>query len=101
MDRFMLSVIAMITMLIDHIGWHFIDEPMKLTWIGRIAFPLYAFMLADGFLTLYKDSNRLRKHIIFLLILVIISEPGYDLMNMGLNFNEYFKAQSNIISLLL
>ena len=36
-----LRIIAMVTMLIDHIGWFFIKEPMMLTWIGRIAFPIY------------------------------------------------------------
>ena len=47
MTGFILRIIAMATMLLDHIGWNFIDNPMLLTWIGRIAFPCYAFLLAE------------------------------------------------------
>ena len=33
MTGFILRIIAMSTMLLDHIGWNFIDNPMLLTWI--------------------------------------------------------------------
>ena len=101
MNRFALSIIAMVTMLLDHIGWYFIPNPMTLTWIGRIAFPLYAFMLAESFLIIHSDSARLKKHIALLLILAFIAEPGYDLMDLGLNFSEYFDTQNNLFTLLM
>lgn len=43
MSGFVLRIIAMVTMVIDHIGWNFLDNPLYLTWFGRIAFPVYAF----------------------------------------------------------
>ena len=101
MNGFVLRVLAMTTMLIDHIGWNFIDNSILLTWIGRIAFPLYAFLLAEGFLIIHKDKNRLTKHLSILLILVFVSEIGYDLLDFRLRITEYIESQSNIITLLL
>ena len=39
MNGFALRLIAMLTMLLDHIAWSLLPDPMVLTWIGRIAFP--------------------------------------------------------------
>ena len=101
MDGFTLRLIAMLTMLLDHIGWNFLRTPMHLTWIGRIAFPLYAFLLAEGFLIIHNDRSRLVKHLTVMLILAVVSEPGYDLMDSGLDLADYLSSQSNIITLLL
>lgn len=96
-----LRIVAMATMLIDHIGWNFISEPMMLTWIGRIAFPVYAFLLAEGFLILFNDKERLKKHFAVLIMLAVISEPGYDLLDFYLRVSEYPDSQNNVITLLL
>lgn len=101
MDGFALRLIAMATMLIDHIGWNFLKTPMYLTWIGRIAFPIYAFLLAEGFLIIHADRNRLIKHFSILIVLAVVSEPCYDLMESGLKFADYLNSQSNMITLLI
>lgn len=74
---------------------------MLLTWIGRIAFPLYAFLLAEGCRYVFRDRERLTRHLVTLLILAVAAEPGYDLMDAHLNFAEYLSSQSNMITLLL
>ncbi len=43
-----LKIIAAITMLIDHFGLMFYPENMALRAIGRIAMPLFAFMIAES-----------------------------------------------------
>lgn len=102
MSWFVIRIIAMITMLTDHIGWNFIENPMLLTWIWRIAFPCYAFLLAEGFFFVFKDRKRLLKHISTLVLLAVISEPCYDLLEFGSNFaSEFMEAQSVMITLLL
>lgn len=101
MNGFIFRIIAMVTMLIDHIGWNFLNEPMVLTWIGRIAFPIYAFLLAEGFLIVCKDKDRFVKHLCILLILVFLSEPGYDLIESRLDFLNYMESQSNMVTLIL
>ena len=77
-DGAALRIIAMITMLVDHIGWFFLKDHMMLTWIGRIAFPIYAFLLAEGFLVIYRDGERLNKHVAKLIMLTVISELCFD-----------------------
>ena len=102
MTWFILRIVAMVTMLADHIGWNFIENPMLLTWIGRIAFPCYAFLLAEWFFFVFKDKRRLLKHVSTLILLAIISEPCYDLLEFGSNIlSKFMESQSVMITLLL
>jgi hypothetical protein len=68
--------LAMITMVIDHIGvvW-FPDESM---WrvIGRIAFPIYAYFVAVG-MTRTRSPKR---YLVRLLLLGIVSQIPYTLL---------------------
>ncbi len=75
---------------------------MLLTWIGRIAFPCYAFLLAEGFFFIFKDKRRFLKHISTLIFLAVISEPCYDLLEFWSNIGSSFmQSQSVMITLLL
>ncbi|MBQ7378722.1 MAG: hypothetical protein IJW70_03465 [Clostridia bacterium] len=74
MNIFWIKIIAMVTMLIDHIaavgmfpGW----EIWRM--IGRVSFPLYAFMLAQGFIHTHSRWRYLSR----LLIFAIITQPFY------------------------
>lgn len=57
-----LKIIACITMLIDHMGVILFPNLMILRIIGRIAFPIFAFLLAEG---CYYTRNKLR-HLVVL-----------------------------------
>ena len=46
LSSFWLKVIALITMTIDHIGLTFGIDPFR--YIGRLALPLFCFMIAEG-----------------------------------------------------
>lgn len=101
MTGFILRIIAMATMLTDHIGWNFIDNPMLLTWIGRIAFPCYAFLLAEGFFFIFRDKRRFTRHISTLILLAVGSELCYDMLEFGSNVGSYMESQSVMFTLLL
>ena len=102
MSGFILRIIAMVTMLLDHIGWNFIANPMLLTWIGRIAFPCYAFLLAEAFFFIFKEKRRLLKYVSTLILLAVISEPCYDLLEFWPKvLSSFMDAQSVMITLLL
>lgn len=52
-----LKIIAALSMLIDHIGVVLLPDVVILRIIGRIAFPIYAFMIAEG---CANTKNKLR-----------------------------------------
>ena len=101
MTGFILRIIAMITMVTDHVGFSLAGNPMIIRCIGRIAFPVYAFLLADGFLHFRKEKDRVMKHLTTLILLIFISEFFVDTLEFGLNFSEYFESQNVMITLLL
>lgn len=43
-----LKILAMITMTIDHVGAYLLPDVLWLRIVGRLAFPIYAFMIAEG-----------------------------------------------------
>lgn len=71
----MLPVIAMTTMLIDHIGMMFFPEQSVYRIIGRIAFPLYCWFLVQG----YRYTRHLGRYMRRLLALACLSQVPYSL----------------------
>lgn len=51
-----IKIIALISMTLDHIGLLFFPEILFFRIIGRLAFPLFAFMVADG--CFYTHSRK-------------------------------------------
>lgn len=63
-----LKIIAIVSMLIDHIGLVFFPEYKIFRIIGRIAFPIFAYMIAEG---CYYTKNR-KKHLLMIAGLGIV-----------------------------
>ena len=94
-NKNVLKLIAVVTMLIDHIGWIFYPNIVIFRIIGRLAFPIYAFSIADG----VKHTRNRKKYILNILIFAIISQVPYYLLTKKLfRLNILF---SFLISLLL
>lgn len=71
-DQFYFKIIAMVTMLIDHVGAYLVSPSnpayIPLRIIGRIAMPLYAFFVVEG---MRYTRNRIR-YLLQLLIMGVI-----------------------------
>ena len=79
LNTFTLKMIAIISMLIDHIGHIFFPEMMIFRIIGRISFPIFAYVLAEG---IYYTKD-ITKYMLRLGIFALLSEIPYDLAIMG------------------
>ncbi|MBQ9857979.1 MAG: hypothetical protein IJO77_03165, partial [Oscillospiraceae bacterium] len=57
LSGFILKTVAVITMLIDHIGAVLFPFNPLFRYIGRIAFPIFAFLISEGF---YYTKSRIK-----------------------------------------
>lgn len=102
MTIFSLQITAMAAMLCDHVGYAFCGNSLPMRCIGRLAFPIYAFMMAEGFRHMKNESDRIRKHLRFYIICMLVSEFCYDLfVYRTLTFEDAMSGQSALVTLLL
>lgn len=76
-------IIAMLTMLIDHIGIVFAPDQLWLRMVGRLAMPIYAYCLVQGFRYTRNKANYIRR----LTLLAIISQVPYVVALQAANIN--------------
>lgn len=78
-NGFTLKMIALLTMLTDHIGAVLFPQMIILRCIGRISFPIYAFLLVEGFI----HTRDVRKYSLRLLLFALLSEIPFDMAFFG------------------
>lgn len=68
MSAFALKMIAAATMVIDHVGAMFFPQIAVFRVVGRVAFPIYAFLAAEGAAKTRNPSRYLARLAVFALI---------------------------------
>ena len=113
MTVFILKIIAMIAMVCDHIRYAIpATNRFPIEYIGRIAFPIFAFLISEGFVHTHSKP----KYLLRMLVFAIISQlPFYlfahvllhstvklnvmftfELALVGLYIFEYFENEENL-----
>ena len=78
MSAFVLKLIAIFTMFIDHIGYIFSDGKLSyFNYIGRISFPIFAFQISEG----YVHTKNLKKYFLRLFLFALISQIPFMLFD--------------------
>lgn len=74
-----LKVIAVITMTIDHVGMVLFPDVLLYRIIGRIAFPIFAFLAAQS----CRHTRNIRRYMVRLGLFALISELPFNLATSG------------------
>lgn len=72
----MLKLIAVLTMVIDHLGFLFFPEQEWMRAVGRLTMPIFAYAIARGYFYT-RDSKR---YLLRMGILAVISQLPYTLL---------------------
>lgn len=99
MSSFVLKIIAVITMFIDHIGYAIFGKFSFFNYIGRIAFPIFAFQISEG----YAHTKDLKKYFLRLFIFAIVSQIPFMLFSKIISndftLNIFFTLLLGLISI--
>lgn len=96
MSALTLRSIACVSMLLDHIGYLLAGRYpllMPLRWIGRIAFPLYVFLIVNGF----RHTHSRPRYALRLALFAILSQIPFTLFCE----NRVFYPHGNVFVTLL
>ncbi len=97
--REILKWIAIVTMTIDHVGVVLYPELTILRIIGRLAFPLFCYLLMLG----VKNTRNIKNYFIRLFIFALISQVPYHLAFENIPFarllNNFFTLSLGVIFL--
>ena len=86
MTSFSLKIIACISMFLCHIPFVYEDTIIPLFYIGRLAFPIYAFLISEG----YNHTKDVKKYLTRLIVFAVISQiPAYILF-IGTHFDKLY-----------
>ena len=72
LSAFDLKLLAMAAMLADHIGYLFFPQALWMRCVGRLAFPIFAFQVAEGW---YRTRDR-RRYFLRLALCGLLSDGG-------------------------
>lgn len=89
-NSFSLHIIAMALMLLDHLWATVLSDYNILNQLGRLAFPIFAFMIAEGF----YHTKDVKKYLLRMFVFALISEIPFNLM---VGSSVFYYAHQNVM----
>ena len=87
---FSLHIMAMVFMLCDHLWGTIVPGADWLTCIGRLTFPIFAFMIVEG----YFHTKNLKKYVCRLFVFAILSEITF---NLAMGSRIFYPVHQNVL----
>lgn len=102
LDTNLLKLVAIISMLIDHVGSAFFPEAVWMRCVGRLAFPIFCYCMTVGLLY----THNIKKYFIRLGVFALISQPFYvlafhptDFFAQFTNWNIFFTLFLSLLAM--
>lgn len=90
LNRTTLKLIAVVSMLIDHMGAVLFDDLYWMRAVGRLAMPIFCFFIAEGY---YHTRDR-KKYLLRMGLFALIAELPFDL---AFNGTPFFWGHQNVM----
>ncbi len=94
-----LKVIALVSMTLDHIAYYLMDKSIAydaMRTMGRMAFPIFAFLLVEG----YVHTRSVRKYALSLFIFALVSDIPWWLLNHDNTHNVFFTLLLGLVAII-
>lgn len=76
MSTFQIKLLAILLMLVDHIGAYLFPDLVGPRIIGRLSFPLFGWLIANG----YRHTSNVNRYLARLLLFALISQIPFALV---------------------
>lgn len=103
MSAFILKMIAIVSMFLDHFGYFLNHTSVTIyNYFGRLAFPIFAFQISEG----YVHTSNVKKYLFRLFIFALISQIPFQLLMMNtfhfdFSLNVFFTLFLGLLSILV
>ncbi|MBD3238521.1 MAG: hypothetical protein GF332_02690 [Candidatus Moranbacteria bacterium] len=94
LTTFHLKIIAVFFMVVDHVGYVFFPEHLEFRLLGRLSFPLFAFLIAQG----YNYTKNKKSYFFRLLLFALACHFPYALFIQNyLGLNIFFTLLAGFV----